>query len=150
MAKIQNDAGGDEIINVGAVVGTSGSNLKDDVLVVQALLKYLAEGSTARWTSQVIPDPDGNLDSATRQAIYDFQAYVRRNSAPYYWVSLDGRIGPYKPDVQLLYKQEWTIIALNNYCGVIAAARIEGDHVNAICRKWPFTVGITLNRFLFL
>jgi hypothetical protein len=150
MANIGKDSEGDEIINIDAVVGLSGANQKNDILAVEALLKYFKDGSTAHWTSQNLTDPDGSFDASTRQAIYDFQAYVRRTAAPNYWVSLDGRISPFKAGVQLLNKQEWTIIALNNHCGMIAAARGEGDHVNAICRRWPFTVGMMLNRFLFL
>jgi len=150
MANIQRDGDGDEMINVGAAIGTNGTNLKNDITVVQGLLRYFKDGSGAHWTSQNVPEPNGVMDSATRQAIWDFQAYVRRNAAPNYWVSMDGRINPYKPGVQLLAKQEWTIIALNNYCGMVAAARRDTDHVNAICRRWPFSVGMALDRFLFL
>lgn len=148
MASIQK-VDGDEIINVGAPVGTSGTNLAKDITVVQGMLKFL-KGSGAHWTNQNIPDPNGILDGATRQAIFDFQNHVRRTAAPQYWVSADGRINMYKPGVQLLAHQEWTIIALNNYCGMLAAALGQGDHVNAICRRWPFTVGIALDRFLFI
>jgi hypothetical protein len=146
MAKIDTDSGGDKIINVDDVVGFNGGNLRNDVTVVQALLKYFSR-SPQRWTGQSLPEPIGILDMPTRQAIFDYQAFVRRTKNQFYWVAKDGRIGPYKKGVQLLNKQEWTIISLNMDCAMLAAGLQEGNHVDAICLRWPFSVGMVLGQF---
>lgn len=147
MAKIEKYEG-DEIINVGDKVGVNGVNAKNDVLVVQAMLKYLTRFSK-KWCKVTLPEPNGSLDKNTRQAIFDYQEFVRTRSVnpkDYRWVAKDGAISPYKDGVKLLNKQEWTIIAMNNDCGMLSAALSDGkDHVDAICRRWS-TVATALGR----
>jgi hypothetical protein len=73
---------------------------------------------------------------------------VRSRPQPNYrWVAKDGAISPYKPGVELLYKQAWTIIEMNLDCGMINAAVNDGKgHVDAICKRWPLTVAVALGR----
>jgi hypothetical protein len=141
MARLETDADGDQILNVEAVVGpTTGST--SDVIAVQSLLKYFNQ-TRQRWTSQRLPDPNGILDSATRQAIRDYQAHVRRTNS-IRWVALDGKIGPFRRGVQLLAKQEFTIIQLNLDCGMIGAALNE-EYIDGMIRRFP-ALAIALGR----
>lgn len=151
MAKIDKDSDGEKLINVGNVVGVNGVNTPDDVLVTQALLKYFGRTSI-KWTKQTLPEPSGALDKATQKAIFDYQEFVRAIWKNPYWVAKDGRIASYKSDVKLLYKQEWTIVSLNNHCGMLSAGFQEGNHVDAICKRWRYTVGVVLGQYnpLFL
>lgn len=63
---------GDNIINLDAKVGVKGSNVPNDVVVVQAMLKYVTQ-FTKKWTRANIPEPNGYLDPNTQQAIFDYQ-----------------------------------------------------------------------------
>lgn len=148
MAKIEKDDEGDNIINVSNKVGVSGINLTNDVMVVQALLKYLTL-SSMKWCRVAVPEPTGFLDKNTQQAIFDYQEYKRTHSSNpknYRWVAKDGAISSYKKGINLLKKQEWTIISLNMDCGMLSAALMDGkDHVDAICRRW-ITVATVLGR----
>lgn len=146
MAKIDR-ADGEKIINVDKVVGFNGLNAPNDVMAVQALLKYFSR-SPQKWTSQTLPEPtNGIIDLPTRQAIFDYQAFVRKVKNQMYWVAKDGRIGPFKSGVQLMSKQRWTIISLNDDCAMLSTGLREGDHVDAICSMWPFSVGMMLGQF---
>jgi hypothetical protein len=146
MAKIEKDDSGDNIINVTDKVGVNGINETKDVTVVQGLLKYLTL-SPIKWHKATVLEPNGSLDKNTQQAIFDYQQWVRTrpNQHLAYWVAKDGSISSYKKGVKLLYKQEWTIVAMNIDCGMLSAARQEGDHIDAICRRWP-TVATALGR----
>ncbi len=129
---------GDNIINLDAKVGANGNNSPNDVVVVQAMLKYLTQ-FTKRWTRANIPEPNGQLDPNTRQAIFDFQDHVRSTVGnPYEWVARDGSISPYNQRVALLRKQAWTIIKVNEECVTLSAAKRDGtDHIDALCCRWP-------------
>ncbi len=78
-----------EEINVTASVGSNGVNLEDDVMVVQALLKYaLAERGFFR--KMTFSEPTGTMDDNTKSLIKQFQRFVRKmNNAD---ISVDGRI----------------------------------------------------------
>jgi hypothetical protein len=133
MARLETGPDGDQILNVEAVVGpTTGAT--SDVIAVQSLLKYFTQ-TRQRWTSQRLPEPNGILDSATRQAIRDYQAHERRTNA-IRWVALDGKMSPFRRGVQLLAKQEFTIVQLNLDCGVLGAALNE-DYVDGMIRRFP-------------
>lgn len=148
MARIDKDDDGDEMINVVEKVGVNGSNAGGDVMVVQAMLKYLTQ-RPQRWTTASIPEPSGILDAQTQKAIFDYQQFVRTNpfQAKYYWVAKDGSVSSYKKGVQLLHKQRLTITVLNGDCAMLSAALRDGKgHIDAITRRWPFTVGVALGR----
>jgi hypothetical protein len=129
---------GDNITNLDMKVGVKGSNAPNDVVVVQAMLKYITQ-FTIKWTGANIPEPNGFLDRNTQQAIFDYQDHVRSTVGnPYEWVARDGSISPYNENVALLRKQAWTIIKMNNDCGSICAGKRDGyDYIDALCRRWP-------------
>ncbi|MGH9946076.1 MAG: hypothetical protein ACRD6X_02645 [Pyrinomonadaceae bacterium] len=154
MAKIETDDNGDQIINIGENVGANGVNDPDDVLVIQAMLKYLTQ-FTKKWTRVTLGEPTGAIDQNTRQAIFDYQQFVRTRpgSAHLFWVAKDGAVSSFRPGLQLLRKQALTITSMNGDCGLLSAALRDGtDHIDAITLRHPFTVGVVLGRFnpLFL
>lgn len=154
MARIEKDDDGDDMINVAAKVGKNGTNASGDVMVVQAMLKYLTQLTTP-WTSAELPEPNGMLDHVTQTAIFDYQHKVRTSpfQAPNFWIAKDGSISSFKPRQQLLHKQRLTITVMNEDCAMLSAALRDGrDHINAIVKRWPFTVGVALGRInpLFL
>ena len=151
MARIEKDDMGEDIINVSAKVGVRGVNDPNDVMVVQGMLKYLTQ-FTKKWTNVILPQPNGTLDRATQQAIFDYQQRVR-SQPQVFWVAKDGSISSFKPGMQLLHKQQLTITAMNGDCAMLSAALRDGkDHIDAITMRFPFTVGVALGRFnpLFL
>jgi hypothetical protein len=148
MAKIVKDDQGDEIINVDEKVGVKGSNKPGDVMVVQAMLKYLTQ-RPKKWTSVALPEPNGILDPNTQKAIFDFQQFVRTNpfQAPHFWIAKDGSVSSFRRGVKLLHKQRLTITVLNDDCAMLSAALRDGkDHIDAIIKKWPLTVGVALGK----
>ena len=148
MAKIEKDDQGEDIINVSEKVGVRGLNDPNDVMVVQGMLKYLTQ-FTKKWTKVVLPEPNGTLDKNTQQAIFDYQQHVRTdpNKAPHFWIAKDGSISSFKAGMQLLYKQQLTITAMNGDCAMLNAALRDGkDHIDAITMRFPFTVGVALGR----
>jgi hypothetical protein len=153
MAKIVKDDSDDDIINVDEKVGVHGINAANDIMVVQGMLNYLQQ-FRVRWTKVTVPVPNGTLDKNTQQAIFDYQQFARnRQNQLNVWVAKDGSVSPFKKGVQLLHKQQWTIVAMNGDCAMLNAALRDGkDHIDAITMKFPFTVGVALGRFnpLFL
>ena len=141
MARLEPGPDGDRILNVDGVVGPS-TGAASDVIAVQALLKYYTQ-LLRKWTSQRIPDPNGILDAATKQAIRDYQAFERRNNSAR-WVALDGKISPFRRGVQLLAKQEYTIVQLNLDCGLLGAALGE-DYIEGMIRRFP-ALAVALGR----
>lgn len=146
MAKIDKDDSGENIINISAKVGVRGINDSSDVMVIQAMLNYLLQ-LDAKWTKVAIPAPNGALDKDTVQAIFDYQQFVRnRQDQLNVWVAKDGAISPFKSGVKLLHRQQWTIISMNDDCATLSAALDDGEgHIDAIIRRWPFTVGAALS-----
>ncbi len=108
MAKIEN-IGGDNQINIGASVGRNGTNHKDDVIAVQAMLKYALEGVRG-WEGVRFPQPTGTMDAQTRSLIKKFQRFLKRSNPS---ASVDGRIDPADGQLTRGKKAMWTIIALN-------------------------------------
>ncbi|MBC7899225.1 MAG: hypothetical protein H7070_04145 [Saprospiraceae bacterium] len=154
MAKIEEDDSGESIINIDEKVGVNGINALNDVMAIQAMLKYLTQ-FTKKWCTVELPEPNGTMDKNTQRAIFDYQQYVRTNpnQAPYFWIAKDGSVSAFRPGMELLRKQKLTIISMNDDCGMLAASLRDGtDHIDAICMRWPFTVGVALGRFnpLFL
>ncbi|HEY0049956.1 MAG TPA: hypothetical protein VGB68_11750, partial [Pyrinomonadaceae bacterium] len=63
---------GFQVINVSASVGKNAVNLKDDVIVVQALLKYVFETGDF-FKGVVLPEPTGTMDKTTAWVIKRYQ-----------------------------------------------------------------------------
>ncbi|REJ77490.1 MAG: hypothetical protein DWQ47_14020 [Acidobacteria bacterium] len=97
-------------INVSASVGKNAVNNKDDVIVVQAMLKYALEWRTY-FGSAPFPRPTGAVDSATLALIRKYQQYLRRTRGSK--ISVDGRIDPAKDRAAFGKKGQWTIQMLN-------------------------------------
>src|SRR5687768_14761374 len=147
MAKIDKDDQGGDMINVSKKVGVKGANDPNDVMVVQAMLKYMTQ-FRKKWTNVVLPDPNGTFDKATQTAIFDYQQDVRTdpNRALHFWVAKDGSISSFREGIRLLHKQQLTISAMNWDCAMLATALNDGtDHIDAIIKRWPLTVGKVLN-----
>ena len=147
MAKVEKDDGGEDIINIDEKVGVRGINDTNDVMVIQGMLNYMQQ-FTVKWTKVIVPVPNGSLDSNTKQAIFDYQQFVRnRQGQLNVWVAKDGSVSPFQKGVQLLHKQQWTILAMNGDCAMLNAALRDGkDHIDAISLRFPFTVGVALGR----
>jgi hypothetical protein len=123
-------------INVSASVGAGGVNSKDDVIVVQAMLKY---GLKARsyFLGEKFPEPNGTMDPATMELIRKYQQYLRRKlKVP---VSVDGRIDPANGSAAFGKKGKWTIQMLN--ADVMEMWLIvnggHGNHLEDLCRRFP-------------
>ncbi len=99
-----------EEINVSESVGRGGANRRNDVLVVQALLKYgLSENHYFR--GEHFTEPNGMMDHNTITLIKSFQRYLRRIRKIN--VSVDGRIDSAKGVKAFGRKGKWTIQQLN-------------------------------------
>ncbi len=123
-------------INVSASVGRGGVNLKDDVLVVQAMLKYALD-ARSYFLGERFPEPSGTMDAATIHLIEQYQQYLRRKlKVP---ISVDGRIDPAKGSASFGKKGKWTIQMLN--ADVMEMWLIvhggEGNHLEDLCRRFP-------------
>jgi hypothetical protein len=122
-----------DIINVSAAVGANGVNYKDDVIVVQALLKYSLERHP-KFKDVELPEPTGAFIGATARLIKKYQRYQTRDGQD---VAIDGRIDPIKGGV-FAYgtKKWWTLYALN--VEAIRPTILEGhtSPIKAICDRW--------------
>jgi hypothetical protein len=101
---------GNRQVNLGAAVGARGVNSKDDVIAVQALLKYAMSDRKA-WSGVKFPEPTGVMDAATVSLIRKYQSFARRRSNGA--VSVDGRIDPAKGERAYGKRGLWTILMLN-------------------------------------
>jgi hypothetical protein len=123
-------------INVSASVGAGGANSKDDVIVVQAMLKYALEARSF-FLGEKFPEPTGTMDVATIDLIRKYQRYLRRKlKVP---VSVDGRIDPANGSTAFGKNGKWTIQMLN--ADVMEMWLIvhggEGNHLEDLCRRFP-------------
>jgi hypothetical protein len=56
-------------------------------------------------------------------------------------------VSSFRRGVKLLHKQRLTITVLNDDCAMLSAALRDGkDHIDAIIKKWPLTVGVALGK----
>lgn len=109
MAKIERFPWGN-VINLTASVGLNGVNLRDDVMVVQAMLKHAPERRGA-FGSFKLPSPTGMMTPQWIEIIKDYQRYLRqkRNEK----VSVDGKINRAIGETVLGKRAKWTILCLN-------------------------------------
>jgi hypothetical protein len=120
-------------INVTATVGVNGVNLKDDVMVVQALLKFALESYQA-FQGTEFPEPTGTDIKATTKIIKKFQRFYKRihNEVP-----IDGRIDPARGRYVYGTKTEWTIFSLNVVALENTLFNGGGNPIEQICKRWP-------------
>ena len=125
-----------EEINVTASVGKNGVNLKDDVMVVQALLKY-ALPERHYFRGMKFSEPTGTMDETTLSLIKRFQIYLRKVRK--LSVSVDGRIDSAKGRKAFGRKGKWTIQMLNDEAlemFLLSGSKSE-SYIHEICRRFP-------------
>jgi hypothetical protein len=148
----------EKIINLSASVGANGVNLRDDVVVVQALLKYAIEPRQyPEFRGTQFPEPTGASTKATIELIKNYQRFNnRRNRIK---VSIDGRIDPLKDGVHIHgTSRRWTIYALHVDALETGLLSRQKSPIEGICRRWSFirrilnkdgvgTLGLSLESF---
>ena len=135
MAKIEVFFGDQEVINLTASVGVNGVNLKDDVMVVQAMLKYaLAERSHFRKLK--FPAVTGAMNDETKILIKEYQRFLRREDKND--VAVDGVIDRAIGEKPFGRRGLWTILCLNSH---VLVARLlsggDGNEIQDLCRRYP-------------
>ncbi|MEZ5426461.1 MAG: hypothetical protein R2747_09360 [Pyrinomonadaceae bacterium] len=131
--------GRDRMINVSATVGANGVNHQDDVIAVQALLKYALQWRND-FKGEEFPEPSGAFIKATAHLIKKYQRHMNRKS---HNMSIDGRIDPAKSGIYAYgTKKIWTIYAL--HVDSIETALLSGHKtpIDGICKRWPFMEAI--------
>jgi hypothetical protein len=82
-------------VNISGIVGFAGANHKDDVLLIQGLFKYIAEGlhpsAVGLGGEYKIPEITGEMDADTYSAISEFQLV---NARTLLMSVFDGRFHP--------------------------------------------------------
>lgn len=125
-----------QIINVSSPVGTGGANQRDDVIVVQALLKYALEGRSD-FRDIGFPEPCGAFVKTTAQIIKKYQRYNNRRDQVR--VAIDGRIDPAKGGAYAFGRRKhWTIYSLNIEALEMALLNGHGSPLEGICKRWSF------------
>ena len=124
-----------EIINVSAAVGANGVNNNEDVIVVQALLKYALERDPY-FQNEEFPEPCGAFLKTTAKLIKKYQRYQSRNGQN---VPIDGRIDPLKGGMYAYGSNKWwTIYALNIEAMKPALLSGHKSPIEGICNRWSF------------
>lgn len=140
-----------KIINLSAPVGTGREavNSKSDVLVVQALFKFLQPIDRGGRLPIGIPDsqcpePTGNFDIATARLIKDFQKKYANK------LSQDGIIHPAKNgNYEWGFGKQWTIFFLNSLAFDAALMKGADSYIQALVTRYP-QVESTLNQLIYL
>lgn len=122
-------------VNLTASVGKGGVNYDDDVLAVQALMKYAFEGERG-WEGYKFPTPTGTLCKLTRSLIKRYQRVIKRtvNSA-----TVDGRIDPAKGTFPAGSRAMWTILSLNTDAMAtwLLSKRMGANYIHAVGMMFP-------------
>ena len=127
-------------INVTASVGRGGANMRDDVMVVQALMKYGLE-RIPEFGRASFPMPNGVVDAKMIANIEKYQRYVRRKQNTR--VSVDGRIDPARGmTAGRRGVLAWTIQRLNleaeqTYRSNTNDYGLEDRYIEEMCRQFP-------------
>lgn len=145
MAKIMM-INGFELINVSGSVGKNAVNFKDDVMVVQALLKYtLSHLQPFRGVN--FPTPTGAIDRDTVRLIRQFQEYWNRK-VKNVKLAIDARVDPVREGDTggTLGK---TIDKLNGaaFEAWFLSGQKNENYISDICKRFPqlnsiFTEGV--------
>ena len=144
MAKIERDESGDDFFNVQEVVGNQPAvNYTNDIIVVQALLKYINEGFKW-WADSKLPIPNGTKGNLG-QIISEYQGKVRKRHNGKIWVAQDGRVSPSIGGKQFFQPGgRYTIMQLNFDAGMVSAALRHGHYIDEIIKRWK-VVGYALS-----
>jgi len=131
-----------EFVNIGASVGLNGVNRKDDVTVVQALLKCALD-SHPHFKDVKFPEPNGSLTRDLIKIIKKYQRFNNRKNP--IKIPVDGRIDPLRNGLYVPGRRRfWTIFELNSRALETSLLNVSGDPIKAICRRWS-AVGAILN-----
>lgn len=136
MAQIEKFFGDIDNINVTATVGAGGVNLKDDVMVVQAMLKYALE-ARPYFQKFKFPEPTGVMNKETAEIIKEYQRFLRRRDNVS--VSVDGVISRAVGEKAFGKRGLWTILCLNTHVmeSQLLSGEAESNHILFLCRKFP-------------
>ncbi len=135
-------------LNVDETVGIGGSNQIGDVMVIQAMLRYLAElRNDPYWAGlnsmSEVPEPTGKMDRKSRRAIKFFQ---KKND--YLLLSVDGIIHPanYKNrNVKLVDSDDVSLMTITLLHVELQLASETGlDYTIAILRRFA-NLGVWIN-----
>lgn len=123
MAKIEKNEYDEDFFNVCYAVGYQpANNYTNDIIIVQALLKYINEGAKW-WADSKLSVPNGALGNL-RQIISEYQGRIRKQGKVNgYWVAQDGRVSP---SIGGRYNfpggGRYTIMQLNSHAAMVGAA----------------------------
>ncbi|MEZ5427790.1 MAG: hypothetical protein R2747_16090 [Pyrinomonadaceae bacterium] len=123
-------------INLSASVGKNAVNHKDDVLVVQALLKYALE-PLHYFRNDKFSEPTGTMDRNTMRLIEKFQVFARRKLKKS--VSVDGRLDRAVGTKSFGRDGRWSIQLLNGEAltAYLIFYKGEENYIEDICRRFP-------------
>jgi len=110
-------------------------NFKDDVMVVQAMMKYSLEDRPF-FRKYKFPEPTGTMDGVTAVLVKEYQRFLRKIDKMS--VSVDGIIDRAVGEKAFGRRGWWTILCLNTH---VMEARVlrggEGNQIEDLCRKFP-------------
>src|SRR5262245_35344194 len=129
-----------EQANVSGIVGVGGDNEKFDVMLIQALFRLIAHhDNTARKMFGVtladLPEPTGNFDNRTIQAIWRFQRRMAHRL-----LNVDGKIHPgnyHNRVIKDVSGRLMTITLLNLMATDEALMNNDPDVISALTRVAP-------------
>lgn len=123
-------------INVSASVGKDGANVREDVAVIQAMLKYALEWREY-FKGDRFPEPTGMVNADTLYLIEKYQRYLRHKSGMK--ISVDGRIDPARGERAFGSNGQWTIQALNGEVleRFVVLATPGDNYIHALSLQYP-------------
>lgn len=122
-------------INLTASVGEGGVNLKDDVMIVQAMLKYALD-VRLYFSKMQFPEPTGTICPQTVKIIREYQRFIRKVERAS--VSVDGVIDRAVGERAFGRRGTWTILSLNaNVLEMRLFKGGVGNEFQELCRQFP-------------
>ncbi|MBX3297414.1 MAG: hypothetical protein KF762_17060 [Acidobacteria bacterium] len=135
MAKLQ-EFNGFTQVNLHASVGENGVNAKNDVIAVQALMRYGLNWRRS-WADVELPEPNGVMGPKTAALIRRFQQELRKSAGR--GVIVDGRIDPAKGIRPSGRRAMWTILMLNT--AAVETFLLKGaegvSYIHEISKQYP-------------
>ena len=135
-----------EFLNVAASVGANGVNLRDDVVIVQALLHYSLR-KRGGFRGLKFPVVSGAMDGGTTDMIRRFQHFIKKSPWHRTKVATDGRIDPAKGEEVAGKKRRWTILELN-YMALemwLLDSSANGGFINDMSVRYPIVGEVLSN-----
>ncbi len=134
------DDGLQQGFNVSETVGKYGENKKGDVMLVQAMFRYIAASPSVvskQFEGGVLPEVTGTFDDATKAVIRKYQ-----NKWVHVVLRADGLIHPASYENRVLADRSasrrlMTITLLHEHANQAAAGFGDKDYTDAILQKFP-------------